>query len=51
VRDGDTERVFFFVVEEWETIEPDHTVCYAALSEAVRDGFGDADYNLGVLSV
>ena len=47
LRDGDTECVFFFVVEEREAAEPDHAVCDAALAEKLADCFGDADYDHG----
>ena len=40
------EDMVFFVVEEWEAVGPDHAVGDAALSEAVADGFGDADDDL-----
>jgi len=43
--------VFFFVVEEGKTVEPDHAVCYASFTEAVRDCFCNADDNLEQLAM
>jgi hypothetical protein len=36
----------FLVVQEWETVEPDHSIGDTAVSESVSNGFGDTDHNL-----
>lgn len=38
--------MLFFIVQEWEAVEPDHPVCDAAFAESVADGFCYPDDNL-----
>ena len=39
--DWDAEGVFFFVVQEGEAVEPDHSICNASFSEAFADCLSD----------
>jgi hypothetical protein len=45
--DGHAEGVFFFGVEERVAVEVNHTVCDAAVAEALGDEFCYADNDLG----
>lgn len=46
MRDGDVEDVVFLVVEEWESVEPDHSIGDTAVTESISNSFGYADNNL-----